>query len=158
MPISPSVEMPAENPALADELRAFASRLIDGLDGRVEGIGGTAGMPLWVARDDDYLRDDGGRTLSLPRLAVADPVVRLRVKAEAVGIVRERLDAAALPPPDPDAIPSAVADAYAGWGIDTACLPDCGGVIPSTPFREKAEMNVSGEPFWSFSFWHVPPE
>lgn len=53
MPISPSTRMPAQNPALSGEIEAFATKLIEGLGASIEGVDGTAGMPLWVTRDEN---------------------------------------------------------------------------------------------------------
>ena len=116
-------------------------------------------MPIWVTKNGDYLRGADGSTVALPELVAASPTLRLTVKAEDVAIVRERFEAAGIPPADLSQIAPAVADAYARWQITASCLPECGGVISSgDPFREAAEMSVSTVPFWSISFWHVPLE
>ncbi|MEL4377558.1 hypothetical protein [Brucella cytisi] len=159
MPIKPSTVMPAKNPAFEDKLQSFASRLTDGLDAGNQTINGTDSMPIWVTKNGDYLRGADGSTVALPELAATSPALRLTVKAEDVAIVRERFEAAGIPPADLSQIAPAVADAYARWRITASCLPECGGVVPSgNPFHEAAEMSVSAAPSWSISFWHVPPE
>ncbi|MGH6763573.1 MAG: hypothetical protein ACRECW_18510 [Phyllobacterium sp.] len=159
IPIKPSTEMPAKNPAFEDELQSLASKLTDGLDASGQTINGTDSMPIWVTKNGDYIRGADGGTVALPELATTSPTLRLTVKDEDVAIVRERFEAAGIPPADLSEIAPAVADAYAKWRITASCLPECGGVISSnSPFREAAEMSVSAAPFWSISFWHVPLE
>lgn len=159
MPIKPSTQMPSKNPAFEDELQGLASKLTDGLDASGQTINGTDSMPIWVTKNGDYIRGAVGGTVALPELATTSPTLRLTVKAEDVAIVRERFEAAGIPPADLSQIAPGVADAYARWRITASCLPECGGVIPSSsPFREAAEMSVSAAPFWSVSFWHVPLE
>lgn len=158
MTISPTTRMSEQNSALAEELKVFASKLIEGIDGSIKSVRGTDNMPLWVTKDEDYLRDPDGSLLALPQLAATNPTLVLNVDASAVPIVRERLRIAAVPPADLSAIPSAVASAYIQWGIDTDCLPGCGGATPSAFVNETAEMSVSAKPFWSLSYWRIPPE
>lgn len=159
MPISTSIKMPAKNPAFEDELQALASQLTDGLHASAQTIDSTDSMPIWVTSNEDYLRSADGGTLALPELATTNPTLHLTVKAEDVAIVRERFEAAGIPPANLSTIAPAIADAYVKWGITTSCLPECGGVVPSSsPFREVAELSVSEAPFWAFSFWHVPLE
>lgn len=142
-----------EDAAMAEDLRARANNLIAGLGGEVEAVFGANPMPLWVMKNGTYLRDDDGGTRRLPEYATHSPTLRVRVPVDAIPILRTRLAAASFPGADY----SLIERAFAAWGIDADCLPQCGGVDPTTEFRDGAEMSVATPPFWTLSFWIVPP-
>lgn len=158
VPASPNLEKPSlsKDPAIAEELRALAAQLIDGSGGQVQAIYGAEIMPLWVTKDGEYLRDDNGGNRALPDLVMHSPTLRLRVPAESVATIRDRLAATTLPPLDFTSLTPAIARAFAAWGIDDACLPGCGGVIPANEFRHQVGVDVSSDPFWTLAVWHIP--
>ena len=156
LPTMQTADLGEKNTAMNDELAALAKNLIDGLGGEVQAIHGSRAMPLWVSQDDKYLRDADGGTRSLPGYAMHNPVLRLRVPEDATTTLQTRLAGAPLPGPDLSVLDEAIADAFDGWDIDTDCLPQCGGVIPTSEFQFNTEMNVANAPFWTLSFWRLP--
>jgi len=157
VPTSPNLEkqgLPKDS-VIAQELQALAAQLIEGSGGEVQAIYGAEIMPLWVTKDGEYLRDDGAGSRALPDLVMHSPTLQLRVPAEFVATIRERLAATALPSLDLATLAPVIARAFAAWNIDRACLPGCGGVIPPNEFRHQARVDVSGDPFWTLAVWHI---
>lgn len=157
VPTAPDAVLGLDDATMAEELMARANDLIAGLAGEVQGIHGANPLPLWVMKNDTYLRDDDGGTRRLPEYASHSPTLRVRVPVDAIPILRTRLAEASFPGADYSVIERAIERAFAAWGVDANCLPQCGGVYPTTEFRDSAEMSVAPPPFWTLSFWIVPP-
>lgn len=154
---APDTELELEDAAMAEEFTARANDLIAGLGGELQGIHGANPMPLWVMKNGSYLWDDDDGTRRLPDYATHSPTLRVRIPVDAIPILGTRLAEASFPGADYSVIEPAIERAFAAWGIDAECLPQCGGVDPATEFRDSAEMSVDTPPFWTLSFWIVPP-
>lgn len=154
---APDAELALEDTAMAEELMARANDLIAGLGGEVQAIHGANPMPLWVMKDGNFLRSEDGGTRRLPDYAMHSPTLRVRIPADATPILETRVAEASFPSANYSVIEPAIERAFVAWGVDADCLPQCGGVNPTNEFRESAEMIVDTPPFWSLSFWIVPP-
>ena len=152
-----SADFGKENETISDQMTKLANDLMDGSGGEVTAVLGTKAMPLWVAKDGTYLRAIDGGTRRLPGYAIYNPVFRLNMPVEAVPDLREKLAEEIFPDNDISMLDPAIADAFVAWGIDTDCLPECGGIIPSQEFRNQSEVNVAQAPFWMLSVYRVPP-
>lgn len=146
-----------EDAAMAGDLMARANDLIAGLGGEVQSIHGASPMPLWVMKDGTYLRGVDDATRRLPEYAAHSPTLRFRVPFDAIPILRTRLAKASFPGTDHSVIEPAIERAFTAWGIDTDCLPECGSVSLTAEFQDSAEMSVDTPPFWTLSFWIIPP-
>ena len=145
-----------EDPAREAELTRLAGQLVADTGGQVEAVLNTAPMPLWALKDGMTMFDADGAMRALPDLTFRGPVLRLKVPADKVAVVRARLDATALPGPDLAMVDTALRAAYAGWGEDPACLPGCGGVAAGG-WQTTPEISLGGTPFWTLDYWQTPP-
>ena len=142
-----------EDPVQAKALADMTAALLEGTSGTVQGAFGTSPMPLWVQKNGSYLYDANG-SRALPDLVVYQRGLRLMVPQAELPSVLARARALNLPPPDLGLVETAIADAFAAWGEDRTCLPDCGKVAEQMQIR--TEVNTGGEPFWVLDIWHIP--
>ena len=157
LPGAPPDGLPRPDPDLAQQLEGLALRLTDGLGGEIAAVIGAEPLPLWVLHDGAYLRRDDGATRALPDLVAHSPTLRLMLPPDTEAELRRRLEAELLPPPDPGAVQQAVARAFADWGLDSACLPDCGDVVPPNgQWDRRAELRMANPPFWTLDYWQLP--
>lgn len=155
--IARDADLGLEEAAMTEDLRARANNLIAGLGGEVQAVFGATPMPLWVMKNGTYLRDDDGGTRRLPKYATYSPTLRVRVPVDAIPILRTRLAEVSFPGADYSLIEPAIERAFAAWGIDADCLPECGSVAPTTELQDSAEISVATPHFWTLSFWIIPP-
>lgn len=155
--VAPPQGVPEEDAARVAELQELARKVVGDSGGRIVAVSGTWPMPLWALNHGRPVTDPaaGDALRALPGLSYRRPVLELEIPAAAVEAARARFEALALPPADLSALPGALAQAYAAWGLDAACLPDCGGVDAYLP--AQAAFDSAEPPFWAIDFWQLPP-
>jgi pimeloyl-ACP methyl ester carboxylesterase len=158
--VSVDGSLPREDAAMKAEIEALARSILDRTDGRLQSLTGVTPLPFWTHQNGRPLIDSGGGSRALPDIALLQPGLTLSVpKAQAERVAtmaRQKASTSAWLPPNTALIDQAIARAFALWGIEASCLPDCGSATPAAPLQMTTEVNLSPLPVWALEYWVVP--